>query len=188
MQRDYATGASCFVAVAGLVISGIIFLTAVCARTPAQRSRLFGMALVFAIAGALAFAALGLITRSRSKALEALAKRADGLRRERERLRALEARPAQPVAQPARAIPPRATAVPPPPKPTRPEPKPALVAGSIAVARAKRDIGACPICQTKVLAGEEYLTCPACKTPYHKDCWEYNRGCGVYGCTVRIGV
>lgn len=25
--------------------------------------------------------------------------------------------------------------------------------------------------------------CPACHMAHHKDCWEYNCGCGVYGCT-----
>ncbi len=26
------------------------------------------------------------------------------------------------------------------------------------------------------------MNCPGCHAPYHSDCWEYNKGCGVYGC------
>lgn len=56
----------------------------------------------------------------------------------------------------------------------------------IPTARATRDIGVCPICQTGIVTAEEYLSCPRCNTPYHADCWEWNSGCGVYGCPVRI--
>ena len=56
----------------------------------------------------------------------------------------------------------------------------------VAVARAIRNVGFCPYCQTAVQAGSDYVTCPACKTPYHADCWQENRGCAVRGCTVRI--
>lgn len=42
------------------------------------------------------------------------------------------------------------------------------------------DGGVCRVC------GEPLATplvlCPACETPHHKDCWEYNRGCSIYGC------
>lgn len=54
------------------------------------------------------------------------------------------------------------------------------------ITRATETLGACPLCQTRILEGEEYLSCPACKARYHPDCWEYNQGCAVYGCTVRI--
>ena len=75
------------------------------------------------------------------------------------------------------------------PAPTKPEAAGASVVvplSAMAVARAARDGGTCPFCQTRIVAGEEYLTCPSCKTPYHADCWEYNNGCAVYGCNVRI--
>jgi hypothetical protein len=26
------------------------------------------------------------------------------------------------------------------------------------------------------------VSCPACATPHHRDCWEYNHGCSIYGC------
>lgn len=40
----------------------------------------------------------------------------------------------------------------------------------------------CPICQTKVAAGEPVVECPECRTEHHADCWEENGGCAIYGC------
>lgn len=34
-----------------------------------------------------------------------------------------------------------------------------------------------------MLSGESAVTCPECGAAYHADCWEYNGGCGVYGCS-----
>ena len=143
---------------------------------------------------------------------QALTKRAERLRAERKRQRAeheaqLEAS-AREVApgRPARIAQPQAPLVldladtdialpPPPPAAAEPQAPATLdlsdtgvgvAAPPIAVARAARDVGMCPFCQTKVLEGEQYLTCPSCKTPYHADCWEHNNGCAVYGCPVRI--
>ena len=65
--------------------------------------------------------------------------------------------------------------------------EPGVPAQPVAVARAIHNVGFCPYCQTAIAAGTGYLTCPACKTPYHPDCWQENRGCAVYGCNVRIG-
>ncbi|NSW54780.1 MAG: hypothetical protein HPY44_02090 [Armatimonadetes bacterium] len=48
--------------------------------------------------------------------------------------------------------------------------------------RAEKSMAECPVCQGRVLRGELYVTCPACGTPHHQDCWEYYGGCGVYGC------
>jgi hypothetical protein len=31
--------------------------------------------------------------------------------------------------------------------------------------------------------GPPIAECPRCATPHHADCWEYNRGCSIYGCT-----
>lgn len=40
----------------------------------------------------------------------------------------------------------------------------------------------CAVCQTPVKQGEDLVNCPGCNAPYHRECWEYNKGCGVYGC------
>ena len=40
----------------------------------------------------------------------------------------------------------------------------------------------CPICQAPTVAGDETTACPECKTVHHRECWEYNKGCGLYGC------
>jgi hypothetical protein len=38
----------------------------------------------------------------------------------------------------------------------------------------------CVICQSAL--DDATVTCPACSAKYHQECWEYNGGCGVYGC------
>jgi hypothetical protein len=40
----------------------------------------------------------------------------------------------------------------------------------------------CVICQCPLEEGEERSDCPACGAAYHRECWEENGGCGVYGC------
>lgn len=40
----------------------------------------------------------------------------------------------------------------------------------------------CAVCQSAMAPGEAAAQCPACRAPYHADCWEENRGCAVYGC------
>lgn len=52
--------------------------------------------------------------------------------------------------------------------------------------RATQDVGTCPLCQTTIVEGEQYLNCPLCSVPYHEDCWKYNRGCAVRGCPARL--
>ena len=38
----------------------------------------------------------------------------------------------------------------------------------------------CPVCRT---ASESDTTqCANCLTPHHRECWDYNGGCGTYGC------
>jgi hypothetical protein len=44
--------------------------------------------------------------------------------------------------------------------------------------------GACPICQCGFEPGEITTECTICRAPHHADCWEYNNGCGKYGCTA----
>lgn len=41
----------------------------------------------------------------------------------------------------------------------------------------------CSICQTVIVIGEVIVACPACTSPYHKECWDENQGCAQYGCT-----
>jgi hypothetical protein len=40
----------------------------------------------------------------------------------------------------------------------------------------------CPVCQSAVNSGEPTTACPQCHSPHHQDCWDYNKGCGLYGC------
>lgn len=41
----------------------------------------------------------------------------------------------------------------------------------------------CPYCQGPIHESEETITCGGCETPHHKDCYEENKGCTVFGCT-----
>jgi predicted RNA-binding Zn-ribbon protein involved in translation (DUF1610 family)/uncharacterized membrane protein len=40
----------------------------------------------------------------------------------------------------------------------------------------------CAVCQCAVSREEDSTQCTACGTTYHTECWEENKGCGVYGC------
>jgi hypothetical protein len=40
----------------------------------------------------------------------------------------------------------------------------------------------CPICQSPTGTQEETVQCPTCQTVHHRECWDYNKGCGLYGC------
>jgi hypothetical protein len=42
----------------------------------------------------------------------------------------------------------------------------------------------CPVCSGAV--SRDAVTCPSCEVPHHLDCMEYNRGCGIYGCSHRL--
>ena len=47
-----------------------------------------------------------------------------------------------------------------------------------------RDTGGnCAICQSPIALGEPATQCRACSGAFHTDCWEYNNGCGIYGCS-----
>lgn len=39
--------------------------------------------------------------------------------------------------------------------------------------------GFCPVCHGRMTVPR---SCPSCATPHHVDCWQYNGGCGMYGC------
>lgn len=44
-----------------------------------------------------------------------------------------------------------------------------------------------PSCQVcgEPLTGQPVVVCHRCRTPHHRDCWRYNRGCSVFGCGCR---
>jgi TM2 domain/Prokaryotic RING finger family 1 len=41
----------------------------------------------------------------------------------------------------------------------------------------------CPYCRTPFEADDEVVTCPACGTAHHADCFAENGGCTVFGCS-----
>jgi len=41
----------------------------------------------------------------------------------------------------------------------------------------------CPYCQGPIADAEETVVCSGCETPHHKDCYEENKGCTVFGCS-----
>ena len=42
---------------------------------------------------------------------------------------------------------------------------------------------ACPYCLTELEpGGEDVVSCPDCSTPTHRECWDENGGCTVFGC------
>jgi hypothetical protein len=43
----------------------------------------------------------------------------------------------------------------------------------------------CNICNAALTGA--IVCCPVCDTPYHPDCWDYNKGCAVYGCQAAAG-
>ncbi len=45
----------------------------------------------------------------------------------------------------------------------------------------------CKVCGEPILGGQMIL-CAVCKTPHHRDCWEYVGACSIYGCTGKVGV
>ena len=38
----------------------------------------------------------------------------------------------------------------------------------------------CPVCAAAVVDGR--VTCRRCRTPHHRECWEYARGCSMFAC------
>jgi hypothetical protein len=40
--------------------------------------------------------------------------------------------------------------------------------------------GTCPVCFMELI--RDVLECRVCKTPHHEDCWDYFRGCAIFGC------
>lgn len=44
--------------------------------------------------------------------------------------------------------------------------------------------GTCPYCRAEIFPTDRTRVCPACHTPHHADCWEENKGCTVFGCSM----
>jgi hypothetical protein len=40
----------------------------------------------------------------------------------------------------------------------------------------------CPFCHGLITGSQDVTVCPTCQTPHHKECWDENRGCTIYGC------
>jgi len=40
----------------------------------------------------------------------------------------------------------------------------------------------CPVCGCEVTEDENLHICDICATPHHKDCWDYAKGCAIFGC------
>lgn len=43
--------------------------------------------------------------------------------------------------------------------------------------------GVCPYCRAPIAPEEEQATCSGCGTIHHKDCYEENGGCTIFGCS-----
>lgn len=55
---------------------------------------------------------------------------------------------------------------------------------NISIVQAQSD-KTCPYCMMPILPNEEFIVCPKCNIPHHKDCWEENNGCTTYGCDCK---
>lgn len=65
-----------------------------------------------------------------------------------------------------------------PPAPAGPAPDPVW----IALAQGLR----CAVCSTGD-GPQDWVACPSCETSHHTDCWEFQDGCAVYGCSMAHG-
>ena len=63
------------------------------------------------------------------------------------------------------------------PRPAAPQPAAAASAPAAPAGGA-----CCGICHSPLAAGEAAADCPSCRARYHEECWQYNGGCGAYGC------
>lgn len=46
--------------------------------------------------------------------------------------------------------------------------------------------GVCRVCGSPLAV--PIVRCPACDTPHHQDCWAYNRGCSIFGCSPALSI
>jgi hypothetical protein len=67
----------------------------------------------------------------------------------------------------------------------RRESRPVAGPGATTAAGLKTTAGGevCVVCQSRIAHGEPRTDCGGCATRYHQECWDYNGGCGVYGCS-----
>lgn len=45
----------------------------------------------------------------------------------------------------------------------------------------------CPVC-SEALGRKELVLCSGCHAPHHARCWDFNKGCALYGCDCRTSV
>ena len=193
MSRDYAAVGGCLTV---LILFAVLFAMSSVAQIAADYEKariLFRCAIAILVIGAVGMIVLfGVMVwrdrRSIDEGQRAVIERAERLRAEREHARAQRAGQAPTVAG-AKPAGPAAVidlteedlsstdlqqlAV----REIIPRPKPIAH-------RAEKRLAECPVCQTRILQGEMFVTCPDCNTPHHEDCWEYNSGCGRYGCAA----
>jgi len=43
-------------------------------------------------------------------------------------------------------------------------------------------VAACPVCGGSFDDNGETVACVTCRTPHHRHCWDFNKGCATYGC------
>jgi Prokaryotic RING finger family 1 len=67
---------------------------------------------------------------------------------------------------------------------TREAPAPAGVSAAAPVALT----GSCPYCLTGFRTEDVVGSCPGCGAVFHRECWEENGGCAVYGCSQGAAV
>jgi Prokaryotic RING finger family 1 len=53
---------------------------------------------------------------------------------------------------------------------------------------AAEDLGP-PVCKVcaGLIDGGAIVVCSSCRTPHHRDCWEYVGACSIYGCGCKLG-
>lgn len=47
----------------------------------------------------------------------------------------------------------------------------------------RRPDGRCLVCRDPLTA--DRVECRSCRTPHHRDCWDYVGSCSIYGCGTR---
>ena len=51
----------------------------------------------------------------------------------------------------------------------------------------QEDGGLAPVIDEQVpVIDEQVIECPRCETLHHKECWDYNDGCAIYGCKASL--
>lgn len=50
--------------------------------------------------------------------------------------------------------------------------------------RSEINYGYCPYCQTDCLSHEDCVSCQSCGSVHHRECWDENQGCALFGCIM----